>query len=178
MSIIELEFKENRWILIKHYEDLKNCLSENHSQVSFVAMGWNFELYTPKFLSLENEHNFILKEDNFNSFYLKDLFTAKLFSIGNFKNPAISWENLNEFSFKDFDSSLTETLVGSWSEFQGLKPYKKTETIKFFLDKGILHAEITQDGSIYDPENGKMIPQNAKTYYRYSEEKKIFIKLE
>jgi hypothetical protein len=56
-------------------------------------------------------------------------------------------------------------------------PYKKTENIKFFLDKGILYAEITQEGFIHDREKDKMIPQNAKTYYRYSEEKKIFTKL-
>jgi hypothetical protein len=56
-------------------------------------------------------------------------------------------------------------------------PYKKTENIKFFLDKGILYAEITQEGFIHDREKDKMIPQNAKTYYRYSEEKKIFTTL-
>jgi hypothetical protein len=56
-------------------------------------------------------------------------------------------------------------------------PYKKTENIKFFMDEGILHAEITQEGFIYDPEKEKEIPQNAKSYYRYSEEKKIFTKL-
>jgi hypothetical protein len=52
------------------------------------------------------------------------------------------------------------------------------EKLKFFLDKGILHAEISEKGFIHDPVKDIMIPQNAKTYYRYSEEKKLFTKLE
>ena len=151
-------------------------MSENHSQVSFHPNGWNFEVYTPNFLSLESGHNFILSSKEVNDFYFLDRDSIIFFPIGSFEFPAISFESRNEFNFKDYDSSLIENITSV--RFQNAKPYKKTENIKFFLDKGILHAEITQDGFIYDPEKEKEIPQNAKTYYRYSEEKKIFTKLE
>jgi hypothetical protein len=176
MSIIELQFIQNKWNLKKHTENLRNCISINQSHTGSYS-GWNFEFTLPRLFSLESEHYFILTDLKQNFRYFENKDTCKIFSIGNFETPAIAWESLNEFSFEDYDSSLIEGIV-SYYKLQDFKPYKKTETIKFFLDKGILHAEITQDGSIYDPENGKMIPQNAKTYYRYSEEKKIFTKLE
>ena len=83
--------------------------------------------------------------------------------------PSIAWESLNNLEVGD--SSLLSPYLENYAH------YKKTENIKFFLDKGILHAEITQEGFIHDRKKDKMIPQNAKTYYRFSEEKKIFTKL-
>jgi len=176
LSILELQFTQNKWNLKKHTENLRNCISINQSHTGSFS-GWNFEFILPRVLSLESGHHFIVTELRNESRYFENQDTSKLFSNGNFETSAIAWESRNEFSFKDFDSTYIESAV-SYYKLQDFRPYKKTENIKFFLDKGILHAEITQDGFIHDREKDKMIHQNAKTYYRYSEEKKIFTKLE
>ena len=177
LSILELQFTQNKWNLKKHTENLRNCISINQSLNGNGWEGWNFDFSLPRVLSLESGHHFIVTELRNESRYFENQDTSKLFSNGNFETSAIAWESRNEFSFKDFDSSSIESVVNYFG-ISSLKPYKKEEKLKFFLDKGILHAEITQDGFIYDPEKEKEIPQNTKTYYRYSEEKKIFTKLE
>ena len=177
ISIIELQFKENKWIFKNLTYNLRNCLSEENYRQSETPMGWVFALYPPKLLSLESGHHFIITDIKEKHFYFQNIDTCKIFSIGNFETPSIGWESLNEFEYSD-TSFLNTTKENYLVTFRNLKPYKKTENTKFFLDKGILYAEITQDGFIHDREKDKMIPQNAKTYYRYSEEKKIFTKLE
>jgi len=177
MSILELQFKEDKWNLKKHTENLRNCISVNQSLNGNGWEGWNFDFLLPRVLSLESGHHFIVTELRNESRYFENQDTSKLFSNGNFETSAIAWESLNEFSFKDYDSYIIEGILSYFTTFRGVKPYKKEEKLKFFIDKGILHAEISQDGFIHDKEKDKMIPQNAKSYYRYSEEKKIFTKL-
>jgi hypothetical protein len=176
LSILELEYNNKEWKLTNQYRNLKECMSKYQMLLSNTSLGLKVSLGLPTLYSLESGHNFILSNKDYHYFYFQDRNSMNFFPIGSYEISAISFESLNELNFKDNDSSFIENTTNVW--FQGLKPYKKTENIKFFLDKGILHAEITQDGFIYDPEKEKEIPQNAKTYYRYSEEKKIFTKLE